>query len=111
MRDWLVNLPEELTESDLIDMVEGTLSASREPVAIAALKAEPRLGLLIKQMRIDKAALAGVPAVSAPEALADSVLAQIDAHVLRSLAAEAQERSAGIPINSIAMDEGPQARA
>ena len=110
MRDWLVNLPEELTESDLIDMVEGTLTVSRETIAIAALKAEPRLGLLIKQMRLDKAAMASAPDVAAPSTLQDRVLETIDAQMIREIAARDQEMSGGIPISSFQYYEPSQAR-
>jgi hypothetical protein len=126
MRDWLVNLPEELTESDLVDMVEGTLPAAREGVAIAALKAEPRLGLLIKQLRVDKAGLAGLGAglgagagaeatgVSANGVSTDLVARVVEScrvKTLRELAAEAEASVTDIPVSSLQIDEAGPLRA
>lgn len=122
MRDWLVNLPESLTESDLVDMVEGTLSPAREAVAIAALRAEPRLGLLIKQIRRDKAAIVDLEKVEAPpvpSGFAAGVMAELaelaelgerEERSLRELAEQSQERALGIPVSTLQYDQtGPVA--
>jgi hypothetical protein len=108
MRDWLVNLPQELTERDLIDMVEGTLPTEREPIAIAALRAEPRLGLLIKQLRQDKAMLAGLEqTVPAPARVLQAVQGQVDRDAVSQLDEIAQQRAGAIPISSYATESEP----
>lgn len=94
MRDWLSNLPEELTESDLIGMVEGTLPAEREAVAIAALKAEPRLGLMIKQMRADRETLGSLASTApAPIEVGEHVLSVIDRRMIRELETASQQKA------------------
>lgn len=106
MRDWLINLPDELTETDLIEMVEGTLPAHREPVAIAALKAEPRLGLLIKQMRSDReAASTMAPSVPAPAEVGERVLSVIDRRMIRELDEIAREQTHHIPVSTFTIHE------
>lgn len=106
MRDWLINLPSELTETDLIEMVEGTLPAHREPIAIAALKAEPRLGLLIKQLRADREAAAGLAVPeSAPKDVGERVLSVIDRRMIRELDEISQQQTQHIPVSTLTIHE------
>lgn len=107
MRDWLIHLPASLSETDLIAMVEGTLSPDREQTAIAALKAEPRLGLLIKQLRSDRQSLAALGASRpAPDDIRDKVLAVVDRRVIRELDQLAQQSSEVIiPISTLTIHQ------
>lgn len=98
MPDWMSNLPAELTEADLTGMVEGTLPPEREAVAIAALKAEPRLGLLIKSLRNDREqSRQGAAEMDAPADVRSGVLAAIDRRVIRELDEQAQQ-NARVPV-------------
>lgn len=106
MRDWLINLPNELTETDLIEMVEGTLPAHREPVAIAALKSEPRLGALIKQMRADRESLGQLPSeAAAPAEVGERVISVIDRRMIRELDEVSRQQSQYIPVSTLTIEE------
>jgi hypothetical protein len=82
-------LPEGLTEGDMIDLIDGRLAPEREAFVLMAIKAEPRLAVLVRRLREDAAAVAGLDGgIEVPADLADRVEAQLHAEALASLAAQ-----------------------
>jgi hypothetical protein len=86
--------------------VDGRLPASREEVVLLALKADPRLGTLVRAMRQDRAGLLDLGRADArldpaPEGLHDAIAARLDAEALRGLAAEAEAAPGSIPVSTI----------
>lgn len=101
-----LSLPAGLTEADLIDLIEGgaaALTPELERVMIEALRQEPRLGLLIKQMRAERTAVAewGATAAAAPGNLIEGIEAKLDRNALSELVAESEEAPAPIPISRV----------
>lgn len=73
-------LPPGLSEDDLADLVEGTVRAEREAEVLAALRAEPRLAVLVKSLRVDASSLRGLDeGVRAPESLASAIEQRLEA--------------------------------
>lgn len=103
--DIIRNLPPGLTEADVIDMIDGggAVPQQREGAIIEALRADPRLALLVKQLRADRAMLiAAEPAIErAPASLVDLIDAQLERAALSALVHEAEEATAPIPISSV----------
>lgn len=97
------SLPSGVTEADLIDLVDGVVPAQREAALIEALRREPRLGLLVKQMRADRSAvveaMAAVPAT--PRNLLEGIESRLDRAALSELVAEAEHAPAAIPISTV----------
>lgn len=99
------HLPAGITEADLIDLVDGVaLHPSREAAVLAALKAEPRLGLSIKQMREDRAGLTALGELHAPLGLADGIEARLEADAIRSLAHAEEGAADVIPISTMRVE-------
>jgi hypothetical protein len=73
-------LPPGLSADDLADLVEGTVRAEREAEVLAALRAEPRLAVLVKSLRVDASSLRGLDeGVRAPESLAAAIEQRLEA--------------------------------
>lgn len=100
-------LPFGLTEDDLVDLVEGSLPAHREAVVLAALKAKPRLGLLVKHLRADSAALVSLAEIDtiAPAGLADGIEARLQSEALHALADDSAHAPLSLPVSSVRVDE------
>lgn len=101
--DIIRDLPAGLTETDLIDMVDGTVPAEREWVVIDALQTWPALALLVKQLRMDRlglSALADAPE-TAPANMMEAIEARLDRQALSELVHEAEEASAPIAISRV----------
>jgi len=98
-----------LTEADVIDMVDGDVVPAREPLVIAALEAQPRLGLIVKRMRADRAEMQmlGQVGATAPAGIFAGVEARLDREALRELVSEAEDAPAPIPIGR-AMPSSPR---
>lgn len=100
-----LHLPAGITEADLIDLIDGVaLQPSREAAVLAALKAEPRLGLTIKQLREDRAGLTALGELHAPLGLADGIEARLEADAIRSLAQAEDGASDIIPISTMRVE-------
>lgn len=99
----LRDLPAGLTEADLMDMVDGTVSAEREWVVIDALQARPQLGLLVKQLRMDRVGMTMLAdfAETTPPNMLEAIEARLDRAALSALVHEAEEASAPIPISRV----------
>lgn len=93
------HLPPGITEEDVIDLVDGCISPAREKFLIDALRAHPRLGLLIKQMRSDRAGLSELPpSLAAPGNLLDGIEAKLNRAAMASLVDESARIEAPIPV-------------
>ncbi len=101
--DIIRDLPAGLTETDLVDMVDGTVPAEREWVVIDALQANPQLGLLVKQLRMDRLGMTMLAddVETAPANMRESIEARLDRQALNELVHEAEEASAPIPISRV----------
>jgi anti-sigma factor RsiW len=97
------SLPPGITEADLIDLIDGAVPSEREGVLIAALRDEPRLGLMVKRMRADRGGLEELGAVSmaAPAGLIEGIESKLNREALRELVAESEEAPAVIPISGV----------
>ena len=105
MPDAAFQLPAGITEADLIDLVDGVaLHPSREAAVLAALKAEPRLGLLIKQLRDDRGGLMNLGEVHAPLGLAEGIEARLEQDAIRSLAQAEETTTDAIPISAVRIE-------
>lgn len=102
--DQLPPLPQGLTEEDLLDLVERALPPEREAAVIAALRAAPRLALLVKQLRADAAhvsALGRDAEALTPSDLAANVQRQLEDRTLAELVRESEDQApAPIPIST-----------
>lgn len=98
-----LNLPAGITEDDLIDLVDGVLPAPREAAVIEALRREPRLGLMVKAMRADRAEVAELAMVRVPRpvGMLDAIEAKLNREALSALVAESEQAPASIPISSV----------
>lgn len=95
----LSHLPPGITEEDVIDLVDGVVPPTREKFLIDTLRAQPRLGLLIKQLRADSAAVSELPAsLPAPTNLLDGIEAKLNRAAMASLVDESARIDAPIPI-------------
>ena len=93
--------PQQVTEADMIDLADGVLARDREEIVLAALKRDPRLGLVAKQFRADRIVLSGLGDVHAPAGLADGVQARLEAAALRGLSTASHQAPGSIPISSV----------
>lgn len=94
-------LPKGITEDDVIDLVDGQLPKDREQVILAAIKAEPRLGALVKQLREDRTLFEGSSDLKAPPGLALAIEAKLEAAAMRDLASAESAIEQPIPVSSI----------
>ncbi|MCC6321852.1 MAG: hypothetical protein IT438_10515 [Phycisphaerales bacterium] len=98
-----LDLPPGVTPDDVVDLVDGQLPKSREAVVIEGLQRSPRLGLLVKQLRADRAEVAELAEVRIPQpvGMVDAVEAKLNREALSALVAESEEAPAAIPISSV----------
>ena len=75
----------------MIDLADGVLARDREEIVLAALRRDPRLGLVAKQFRADRLLLSGLGDVRAPAGLADGIEARLEAAALRGLSTAARQ--------------------
>jgi len=96
-------LPVGLTESDLVDLVDGLLPTEREGVVIEALRQHPRLGLLVKNMRADRAEVAELAhtRIAMPTNMLEAVEAKLNRAALSELVAASEEAPSSIPISRV----------
>lgn len=108
LSDILRDLPPGLTEADIVDMVDGDVPPHREALVIDALQQRPMLGLLVKQLRADRAATQGLAELTAtaPTNLLEGIQARLDRDALAELVHEAEEASAPIPISQAPRVDG-----
>lgn len=107
-----LGLPAGLTEADMIDLVDGKLAADREQAVLSALKAEPKLALLVRQMRGDEAGLAMLRDVRVPTDLGDRIESALQTQALRDLAAqEAQAPAEAVMASVVTVREASEGGA
>ncbi len=94
-------LPFGITESDLIDLVDGVLAREREGVVLGAIKADPRLGQLVMKFRSDRELVVGLGEVHAPHGLADGIESRLEAAALRGLSTASRDIPRPIPISQV----------
>ena len=85
----------------MIDLVDGKLPADREQAVLAALRAEPRLALLVRQLRDDEAGLAMLRDVRVPADLGDRIESALQTQALRDLAAQEADAPAEVATTSV----------
>lgn len=95
------DLPPGITEADLVDLVDGCLASDREQQVVALVSQHPHLGIIVADMRSDRAGLAALAHVYAPPGMADEIEARLRSEALRGLISAAETTSGPIPISSI----------
>lgn len=92
-------LPAKLSESDVLDFVEGVHLAPDVAVRIAAaMAADAAVAGWVQALRADRAALIAMPAAKAPAGLLEAVESQLDSEVLVSAARVEHAARGPVPV-------------
>jgi hypothetical protein len=98
-------LPNGITEADLIDLADGVLTREREGDVLAAVRQDPRIGLLARQFRADRETITGLGGITVPTGLAEGIEARLEAAAILDLSTASRQAPATIPISQIAPPE------
>ena len=92
-------MPPNLTESNLLDFVEGVAITPDVAARVnAAMTADPHLAAWVRAVQADRAALIALPGIKAPAGLLEAVEAELDGDVLVSALNAEYAASGPVPV-------------
>lgn len=96
-----IRIPAGISEGDLLDLVEGRLREPRLTEVESAIADMPSLQRLVRDMRADREAVRGLPALEAPAFMLPTVRAVLDEDTIRTLRMAEVAADAPLPRSTI----------